>query len=141
MKKISDLMQKGVIFCYPNDTAREIARMMDKNLVRSIVVVDDNGEVLGLISVMEVIPHYGKNLDRIQAEKIMRPYKIDVDPDWPIEKAIDLMKKWKIEQLIILDPNSPVKRPVGILTTFDIVQYMSGLAVGRLEQHLKMPEQ
>ncbi len=141
MKKLRDLMHRGIIFCYPNDTAREVAKMMDSNQIRSVVVVDDNGEVWGLISVREMIPLYGKNLDRIKAEDIMKAYKIEVDPEWPIEKAIELMKEKRIGQLIIVDPHAGPKRPVGILTTFDVVQYMSGLAIGRHEQHLRMHEE
>ena len=29
---------------------------------------------------------YGKELDKTQAQEIMRPHRIEVDPQWPIEK-------------------------------------------------------
>jgi len=136
--KICDLMHKGVIFCYPDDSAKDIARMMKENQIRSVVVMDETGEVWGLVSIMELLPLYNKNLDEIRAEDIMRPYQIEVDPQWSIEKAIEIMQKRKIEHLIIIDPHAGPKRPVGILTSFDIVQYMSGLKVGTYEQQLKI---
>jgi len=141
MIKVCDLMHRGVIFCYPNDTAQEIAKIMDTNHVRAVVVVDESGEVWGLISIMEMISLYGKDLENIRAEDIMRPYKIEVDPKWPIQKAIGLMKKQKINHLIIIDPHAGPKRPIGILANIDIVRYMAGLATGYFDQVLKFPSE
>lgn len=138
MKRVCDLMHRGVIFCYLKDSVKEVAKIMDTNQIRSVVVVDEFGEVWGLISIRELIPLYGKDLDKIYAEDIMRPYKIEVDPLWPLEKAIELMKKRKIDHLIVIDPHAGPKRPIGILTSFDIVQYMAGLPTGHFEQQLKM---
>jgi arabinose-5-phosphate isomerase len=136
--KICDLMHKGVIFCYPEDTVKDVVKIMDDNQIRSVVVVDQTGEVWGVISIMELLPLYAKDLESIKAEDVMRPYKIEIDPQAPVEDAIELMKKRKFEHLVIIDPHAGPKRPVGILTTFDIVQYMSGLAFGQFQLHLKM---
>ncbi len=137
--KIHDLMHKGVLFCYPEDSVKDVVTIMHENQIRAVAVVDETGEVWGVISVMELLPLYGKDIEAIKAEEVMRPYKIEVDPQAPVEDAIDLMKKRKIEHLIIIDPHAGPKRPVGILTSFDIVQYMSGLNVGQFERLLKMP--
>ncbi len=137
MIRVCDLMHKGVIFCYRDDNAKDIAKMMETNQIRSVAVVDENGEIWGVVSIMDMLAHYGKDLSKIRAEEIMRSYKIDIDAQWPIEKAVELMRKKKIEQWIIVDPHGGPKRPVGILTTCDIVQYMSGIKAGHLEQYLK----
>lgn len=136
--KICDLMHKGVIFCHPEDSVKEVVQTMDDNQIRAVALVDETGNVWGVISIMEILPLYGKDLESIKAEDIMRPYKIEIDPQAPVEHAIDLMKKRKFEHLIIIDPHAGPKRPVGILTTFDIVQYMSGLALGQFQLYLKM---
>ncbi len=88
---------------------------------------------------MAVIRAYGKDLERIRVEEIMRPYKFEVDPQWPVEKAIDLMKKTRFEHLIIIDPHAGPKRPIGILSSFKIVWFMSHIERGHYEQILKMP--
>jgi CBS domain-containing protein len=130
-------MHKGVIFCYNNDSVREVAKIMDENQIRGVVVIDDSGDVWGLISNTDLLQYYYDDIDTLKAEDIMKPYKIDVDPLWPIEKAIEIMKRNKFEHLIIIDPNAGPKRPVAILTTYDIVQYMSSLNMGKYEQILK----
>jgi len=135
---IHEIMHKGVVFCYPDDTVKDVVKTMNDNQIRSVVVVDQTGEVWGVISIMELMPFYGGDLEATKAEDVMQPYKIEIDPQAPVEDAIELMKKRKFEHLVIIDPHAGPKRPVGILTSFDIVEYMSGLNVGRYELHLKM---
>lgn len=138
MVRICDIMHKGVIFCYPNDSVKEVSKILHTNGIRSVVVIDESGEVWGLISRLEVINVYGKDLDKIRAEEIMRSFRIEIDPQAPIEEAIELMKKRKFEHLIIVDPHAGPTRPVGILSSNDIVLYMSGLKIGSYEYLLKM---
>ncbi len=139
MIRVCDLMHKGVISCYPEDRVKELAQMMDQNQIRCIVVMDEMGEVWGLVSIMELLPFFGKDLEQIRAQEIMRPFKIEVDPQWPISEAVQLMKKKKIEHLIVIDPHAGPRRPIGILTSFDILQFMAGLNSGHFELQLKMP--
>jgi len=139
MTMVCDLMHRGVLYCYPDDSAKVVAEMMAANRLRSVAVVDESGEVWGSVSMLDLLKIYGKDLEGTTAEKIMRPYRIEVDPQWPVEKAIDLMKKRKIDHLLIIDPHAGPKRPVGILTSFDIVLYMSHVERGAYEQMLRIP--
>jgi CBS domain-containing protein len=138
MLRICDIMHRGVIYCYLHDTVADAARMMLENQVRAIVVADENGEVWGMVSNMDIIALHGRDLDTITVEQIMKPYKIEVDPLWPVEKAVELMKRNRFEHLIIVDPNAGPRRPVAIVTSFDIIQYMSALLRGEYLQTLKM---
>jgi len=138
MVRVCDIMHRGVIFCYPEDNLKTVATMIKENQLRSVVVMHESGEVWGLISVFEVIRYYGQDLTSLSAEDVMQPYKIVVDPQWPVEKAVDLMRKRRIQHLIIVDPHAGPKRPVGILTSFDVVRYMSSIQSGQFAQMLKM---
>jgi CBS domain-containing protein len=124
---------------HPDDSAEVIAEMMAANQIRSVAVVDETGKVWGSVSMLDLLRLYGKELEQTKAQDVMRPYRIEVDPQWPVEKAIELMKKRKIEHLLIIDPHAGPKRPVGILTDFDIVRYMSDVEHGVYEQMLKIP--
>ena len=139
--RICDVMHVGVVSCGPEDALQDVADLMTKNQIRSVVVQDQTREAWGLISVMDLIPYYGKDLSAVTAEEAMRPYSIDIEPTAPIEDAIALMKRYRFEHLMIIDPNVGPKIPVGILTSYDIVQYMSGLNVGEYRTFLKMDEQ
>jgi len=136
--KICDLMHKGIISCPADDSVHDVARMMHDNNFRSVIVVNEGGEVWGIITYRELLLHYGEDLRAKQAHDIMRPYRMEVDPQWPVEKAIELMTRMKYYHLIIVDPHVGTRWPVGILTSFDIVQYMAGLEAGHFEQMLKL---
>lgn len=136
--RVCDIMHKGVITCSREESLRNVAAMLDDNQFRSVVVVNENGEVWGLITYMELLPHFRDDLDAMQAYQVMRPYRREVDPQWPIEKAIELMKELKYYHLIIVDPHVGTLWPVGMLTSFDIVRYMSNLEPGRYESFLKL---
>lgn len=138
MLEIIDLMHRGVTTCFAHDSVKKIAKLMNADQLRSVVVEDENGEVWGVISIIDIIPHYGKDLSKIKAEEIMRHYKIEVGPHWSIEKAIALMKKRRIEHLVIVNPHAGPIMPVAILTSFDIVRYMSDVQSGTFKQMLKM---
>jgi CBS domain-containing protein len=140
MMRVCDLMDRDVIFCYPDDSVKDVVRMMKANQFRPVVVVHESGEVWGIVTRLAVIRFYGEDLEQTRAEDVMRPYRIEVDPQWPIEKAIELMKRTKYEHLIIVDPHAGPRRPIGILCSFDIVHYMSGIETGHYEQILKMPQ-
>jgi CBS domain-containing protein len=139
MLRVCDLMHRGVLSCYPDDNAKVIAEMMATHQIRSVAVMDETGEVWGSVSMLDLLRCYGKDPEHTRADQIMRPYRIEVDPQWPLEEAVKLMKKRKIEHLLIIDPHAGPKRPVGILTDFDLVRHMSHIKVGDFEQLLKAP--
>jgi len=138
--RICELMDREVIVCHLEDSVKDVVRIMKANDFRPVVVVDETGEVWGLVSRLAVIRFYGEDLERIRAEDVMRPYTFEIDPQWPIEKAVALMKKRRFEHLIIIDPHAGPKRPIGILSSFQIVWYMSRIQRGHHEQILKMPD-
>jgi CBS domain-containing protein len=140
MLRVCDLMHKGVSCCHPEETVKGVAKMIQANQFRSVVVVHQSGEVWGLISILDLVRHHGEDLEQLSAEDIMRPYTIDVDPQWPVERAIDIMRKRKIEHLIIVDPHAGPKRPIGILTTFDIIRHMSQIETGTFEPMLRVQD-
>jgi CBS domain-containing protein len=138
--RVCDLMDRNFIVCSLRDSVTDVVRIMKANQFCPLVVVDQTGEVWGFISRLAVIRFYGKDLNQICAEDVMRPYKFEVDPQWPVEKAIDLMKRTRFEHLIIIDPHAGPKRPIGILSSFNVVWYMSRIETGHYEHFLKMPE-
>ena|SRR5208337_2587348 len=136
--RICDLMHKGVISCFMEDSVKDVAEIMDDHEFRSVVVVNERGEVWGIITYREMLRHYGKDISKLKARDIMLQYRIEVDPRWPVERAVEIMKSLQYYHLIIVDPHVGTKWPVGILTSFDVVQYMAQLEAGHFEQLLKL---
>ena len=62
----------------------------------------------------------------------MQPCQFTVDPQLPVNEAVALMDKHQVEYLVIGSEGTPEKRPVGILTSYDIVRCMARIKVGRI---------
>lgn len=137
MTLVRDLMHRGIITCDLQTPVKQVAKMMETNDVRSVVVTADRGEVWGIVSIISILKAWGKDLDKLTAEDILQPYTITVSGEAPIEEAVKLMQKKRIEHLVIVHPGL-VRRAVGILTTFDIIQQMAGTTAGTYRRTLDM---
>ena len=136
MTLVRDLMHRGVVTCNLQTSVREIAKIMDANWIRCVVVTDDQGEVWGVVSLISILKAWGKDLDKLTAEDILQPYTVTVSPDTPIENALNVLRKKRIEHLVIVSPRG--RRAVGILTTFDIVQHIAGVSTGVVQSGLEL---
>ena len=52
-----EVMSREVISCYEDQDARDVARVMEENKVRRVVVVNRNNEAVGLISIDDLAVH------------------------------------------------------------------------------------
>lgn len=51
------IMSRDVVSCYEDQDARDVARVMEQNKVRRVVVVNRDNEAVGLISVDDLAVH------------------------------------------------------------------------------------
>lgn len=69
---ISDIMTREVITCRPADSINDIMTQMTERRIRHFPVVDDNGELMALVSIGDVVKH---RIDAIANEaEHMREY-------------------------------------------------------------------
>jgi len=138
MTRVRDFMHRGVITCHLQTPIIEVAQIMDTNRIRAVVVTDDEGQVAGIVSLISILKAWGKDLTKITAEDILQPYTITISPESPIEEAIRLLQKKRIEHLVIVSPEG--RRPVGVLTTFDVVQNMADMPAGTYRTSIEWDE-
>lgn len=53
----SEVMNREVISCYEDQDASDVARMMEENDVRRVVIVNRNNEAVGIVSVDDLAVH------------------------------------------------------------------------------------
>ena len=128
MALVRDLMHRGVITCHLETSIRDVAQIMEEHDIRCVIVTDDRGEVWGIISILSIFKAWGKNLDEVTAEDILLPHTITVSPNSTMDEAVQIARRNRIEHLVIVSPGT--RRAVGVLTTFDVIQHMAGIAVG-----------
>ncbi len=127
-ESVSDVMHKGVVTCAPATSLEEAVRMLSDSDVSSLVVVGNAGEVLGILSHMDVLRHYGENLAERQVGEIMNPSVLSVEPDTPLPAAIAIILNSRVHRLVVTTHSPAGAAPVGVVSTTDIIRHLRGQA-------------
>jgi len=137
-KAVRDVMRRGVPTCQLDTPVAEIVRQMIDNKVDAMVVVDVDGEAVGMITELEVMRAYVEDIAELKAENVMRPQAQVVAPDTLVIEAVHIMRDRQVRHLVIKgEPSREV--PVGIISAMDIVRDMVGLPPERPAGKLPRP--
>ena len=114
---VADVMSKPVIVIGKNNTIREAAKEMVEKGVGSLVVVDEEGKVVGIITERDVVRAVadGKDLETPVSE-IMTPDVLTVSPETSVLKAIEMMKMHNVRHL----PVATDEEVVGMVSLRDL---------------------
>ena len=108
----------------PEKTIREAAKIMAKQRVGALVVVNENNEPLGIITerdILDKVVAKSINPDEVLVKKIMSKKLYTLSPKAPIIEATKLMKKHGCRRVLIVEDNK-IK---GILTSRDLIDLIS----------------
>jgi CBS domain-containing protein len=124
---LRDFMRKKLITIEESASVQEAAnRMKDKN-VSSLVVVDEIGRPLGLITerdlVRKVCTHDVFTSKLINKEIVSSPL-ISIDSNSSASEAVDTMLRNNVRHLLVVDSESSegLSKPVGIVTPLDFTR-------------------
>lgn len=124
-KVLRDIMTRGVVSVPMDLSVREVAEKMIEQNVSGVAVTDHNGEIMGVISELDILKAVSDQaiLD-CAAETIMNTHIQSVKPSTTLESAARIMMNRGIHRLLILSEQGvgASDRPVGILSTSDIVR-------------------
>ena len=106
-------------------TAYDVADLMKRNGVGSIIVIDKKRQPMGMITERDMVKRVClKNVasSRIKVEEIMSSPLITIMSYDSIDTASRVMTKNKIKRLIVLEPDN---RITGMLSVFDITKHLA----------------
>ncbi|MEK7879749.1 MAG: CBS domain-containing protein [candidate division NC10 bacterium] len=126
---VRDWMHAGVITCRPDTPAGEVAERMKAHDVSALVVVDDAGYAVGVISRTDLVnatfvQPYLRHWRGMAARHLMSSPVISVRAEISVEEAIDLIRERKIHRVVVTEPEGQRERPIGILSVTDLVRRM-----------------
>jgi CBS domain-containing protein len=129
MKTVQDWMHRGVVTCRAETPVAEVAETMDRNDISALVIVDDAGGALGVISRTDLvnarfIQPYMKHWRGLNAEHLMSKPVISVAPDTPVNEAVQLLNEKRIHRLVVVEKTDGHVRPVGILSVTDLARHV-----------------
>ncbi len=123
-RSVRDIYHKGVIFCKPETPLQEVIRVMADTEIHAIMVAEREGAPpVGVVSHMDTIAHYGKDLTAIEARDVMTSTVISVAEHTSVKDAAQRLLESDIHRLLVVNDDD---KPLGILSTTDIIREMRG---------------
>jgi CBS domain-containing protein len=132
--KVKERMSKNPATVTPNDALKDAIWKMDKGHFRHLPVVDDQGKLIGILSDRDIrlirpsLAFVGKEDAMVQTWSIAVQQAavfdpVRVKPDTTLKEAADLMLRWQVGGLPVVDERGKV---VGMITYTDILREFVG---------------
>ncbi len=127
--RVRDVMTRGVITVSHDTPVKKIAEILVGEGISGIAVVSPGGDIMGVISEIDIIGVFADNWDKLTAEDIMSSNVRTVEPCSTIAEAAQIMKDLRVHRLLILHkvPGHNYDIPVGIICASDIMKSIVGL--------------
>ena len=118
VKRADELIIREVVTASPDQTVRDVDAMMDEAGVSGAPVVDDDGEVLGIISGTDIRPFLEVG-ESDEVREAMTDEVITAPEDVGARDALELMYEHKIERVPVVDAENHL---IGLVTMQGILQ-------------------
>ena len=123
---IAEIMSKKIETIEESASVQELAlKMKDKN-ISSLLVVDSFGKSKGLITERDVIRKVCvKDIctSQVIVKEIMSLPLITINSNESPSTAIDIMLQHNIRHLLVVDDETEINQPIGIVTPRDLTRY------------------
>lgn len=124
-KLVRDVMHRKVISCRVDTPLKEVATRMDAEQVNALIVVDEGGDLCGVVSQTDLVKMCEQDWEDLVAEDVMTPDVVTIVADIPVLAAVELMVDNQIHRVVITQGGLVPRRPVGVLSMTDIVREMA----------------
>lgn len=118
-EQIAMLMSRDLVTVLPSDEIEDVAEKMIENNVRRVPVVDEKGDLVGIITSFDLV---SQALSTMDIEDPVEEYMIsDVPTTWqktPLNVAFESMKLFGLKSILALNDEAKL---TGILTETDFI--------------------
>ncbi|TAJ40550.1 MAG: CBS domain-containing protein [Reyranella sp.] len=125
---VGDLMTAPVVTIDPDRSVAEATRLMSERRISSVVVLDGEGRLHGILTERDVLRLVaagpGRLADPVSAAMTAPVHAIEADA--PIYRALARMARLDVRHLAVVDDHD---RPVGILTSSALLKQRASLAL------------
>jgi len=124
-KLVRDVMHRKVMSCRVDTPLREVARRLDSEKINALIVVDESGDLSGVVSQTDLVKVCERDWESMVAEDVMTSDVVTVVADIPVLAAVELMVDNQIHRVVITQGGLAPRRPVGVLSMTDVVREMA----------------
>ena len=124
-KLVRDVMHRKIISCRVDAPLKEVARLLNSEGINAVVVVDEGGDLAGVVSQTDLVEVCERDWEPMVAEDVMTPEVVTIVADIPVQAAVELMLDNQIHRVVITQGGLAPRRPVGVLSMTDVVREMA----------------
>jgi CBS domain-containing protein len=117
MKTAKDIMTKEVITVKPSTTRDELVKILARNKISGVPVLDEEGRVIGVVTEADLLQKTGQTVGELMTKEV-----ISVCEDTPIEEIAKILAEKGIKRVPVLKEG----KLVGIVSRADIVKAFAG---------------
>ena len=119
-EQIAMLMTRNLIVANPDEDVKDVAKRMIENDVRRVPVVNDDGDLVGIITSFDLV---SQSLNKLEIDDAVENYMITTVPTtWdkaPLNVAFESMKQFGLKSILAIDDDAQL---CGILTETDFIE-------------------
>lgn len=124
---VEDYMTTDLFTVHEEESIEFVARLMDWQKIRHVLVEDEQHRLVGLVSHRTLLRHMAERKERpeggVPVSEIMVENPISVSPERPTLEAVEMMRTHEIGALPVVRED----RLVGIITEQDFIQIAGNL--------------
>jgi signal-transduction protein with cAMP-binding, CBS, and nucleotidyltransferase domain len=138
MSSVSEIMsfrEPWTITAYSNKTARDVASILTKNRIGSLIVIDKDNTPIGIITESDLVKRVcleNYNADKVLVEEIMSSPLITIMTYDSVDTASRIMLSNKIKRLPVLEADN---RIIGIISVTDITRHLAKILLDDYNRH------
>lgn len=122
---VGDVMSHAILVCRGKTPVLSAAYSMTSSGWRSVLVVDLNGKVIGVVSGHDLMKLIQNGVDEnLTVRDLMHP-ALTIDINASLREAADTLIQNHYHRLVVVDKENPDSFPLGAISTFDIVAEMA----------------
>jgi len=125
MTTAREIMSSKVVTIESNVSAVEIAKIMEKNNVSSIIITKDQ-KPMGIVTESDLVSKIvaqNKKPSEIKTVDITSSPLVVVSPLTPVDEVAEKMINKKIRRVVVMD----LDQPLGIITVTDFVKHLHSM--------------
>jgi CBS domain-containing protein len=123
--KVSDIMVKDVVTAKKDDKIRDIAIRMYEKKIGSVVIVDDEGKPIGIVTERDLVYVVARALTPdTPAWMVMTENPVVINENTQVTEAMEKMRELNIRHLPVVDASG---RLVGMVSIRDIIDFTAVL--------------
>jgi CBS domain-containing protein len=116
--KVKDVMTHPILTARPSDTMRDIQQVMKSNHITGVPVADDSGNLLGIVSMNDIVDSLDNGWMADPASLHMTTNVIVLHESMSLSFCVSYFNKYSFGRFPVLDADS---RLVGIVTASDVI--------------------